>query len=203
MATIDSINKNLKCFANRVPANGMYLSYLDKACELMDLYGDALSIMEDEKTSANVEKVEGIAEEIERTVGDYNHDTIEKMKKVLDQLNTSMKALDCLSIDLCYAEIESILILIENLYKKILRDLELEYIRMLLPEVEDVLKCKSNEVKIGGIDVPRDDVVKIHDAFMSVLNYQDCILPWDVIPLRLVVADHCYRALQKVLNDYY
>lgn len=125
------------------------------------------------------------------------------MKKVLDQLNTSMKALDCLSIDLCYAEIESILILIENLYKKILRDLELEYIRMLLPEVEDVLKCKSNEVKIGGIDVPRDDVVKIHDAFMSVLNYQDCILPWDVIPLRLVVADHCYRALQKVLNDYY
>ena len=47
----------------------MHVGYLDKACELMELYGDALSIMEDEKTPENSAKVEAIAKEIEKIVG--------------------------------------------------------------------------------------------------------------------------------------
>ena len=66
--TILSINENLAKFAERVPAKGMHLSYLDKATELMELYGDALSIMEDERTPENETKVEAIAKEIEEIV---------------------------------------------------------------------------------------------------------------------------------------
>lgn len=65
---ISSINENLAKFSERVPAKGMYVSYLDKATELMELYADALSIMEDERTPENEAKVEAIAKEIEEIV---------------------------------------------------------------------------------------------------------------------------------------
>lgn len=69
MNSMSNINKKLAEFAERVPAKGMHLGYLDKASELMELYGDALSIMEDEKTPENEAKVEAIAKEIEEIVG--------------------------------------------------------------------------------------------------------------------------------------
>lgn len=65
---ISSINKNLEKFAMSVPAKGMHVSYLDTATELMELYGDAISIMEDERTPENEAKVEAIAKEIEEIV---------------------------------------------------------------------------------------------------------------------------------------
>lgn len=64
-----TINDDLARFAKCIPADGMHISYLDKACELMDLYGEALSIMEDERIIANEERVEEIAREIREIVG--------------------------------------------------------------------------------------------------------------------------------------
>lgn len=68
MDSISSIDENLAKFAERIPAKGMHISYLDKASELMDLYGDALSIMEDERTPKNESKLEAIAKEIQEIV---------------------------------------------------------------------------------------------------------------------------------------
>lgn len=65
-----TINDDLARFAKRIPADGMHISYLDKACELMDLYGEALSIMEDDRTIENEERVEEIAMEIREIVGE-------------------------------------------------------------------------------------------------------------------------------------
>lgn len=69
MNNISRINQKLAEFAERVPAKGMHIGYLDKANELMDLYGDALSLMEGEKNLENEEKVNKIAEKIEEIVG--------------------------------------------------------------------------------------------------------------------------------------
>lgn len=69
MDNISSINENLAKFAEKVPAKGMHVSYLDKASELMELYGDVLSIMEDERTPENEAKVKDIAEKIKEIVG--------------------------------------------------------------------------------------------------------------------------------------
>ena len=68
MSKISRIDENLKKFAESVPAKGMHISYLDKAVDLMELYGDALSIMNEERTPENVKKVEEIADEIEKIV---------------------------------------------------------------------------------------------------------------------------------------
>lgn len=64
MNIISSMNNKLAEFAEKVPDKGMHISYLDKASELMELYGDVLSIMEDERTPENEAKVEEIAKEI-------------------------------------------------------------------------------------------------------------------------------------------
>ena len=69
MDSISSINENLAKYAEKVPAKGMHVTYLDKASELMELYGDVLSIMEDERTPENEAKVEAIAKEIKEIVG--------------------------------------------------------------------------------------------------------------------------------------
>lgn len=69
MNSISIINQKLAEFAERVPAKGMHISYLDKASELMNLYGDALSIMEEEKNSENEKKIEKIAKRIEDIIG--------------------------------------------------------------------------------------------------------------------------------------
>lgn len=66
--SISRINENLAEFAERVPAKGMHISYLDDATKLMELYGDALSIMEDKRTPEEEAKVEAIAKKIEKIV---------------------------------------------------------------------------------------------------------------------------------------
>ena len=68
MKSFTTINEKLAKFAERVPAKGMHLSYLGKASRVMELYGEALSIMEDEKTPDNEAKVEAISEEIDKIV---------------------------------------------------------------------------------------------------------------------------------------
>ena len=68
MDSVEKINEKLAEFADRVPGKGMHIGYLDKASELMELYGEALSIMEDERTPENEEKVKAIAREIEAIV---------------------------------------------------------------------------------------------------------------------------------------
>ena len=65
---IKEIDLNLAKFAEKIPAKGMHLNYLDKATELMELYGDILSIMEEKRTPENEAKVEALAKEIEKIV---------------------------------------------------------------------------------------------------------------------------------------
>lgn len=66
---MSKIEHKLEEFANRIPAQGMYISYLYKAEELMSLYVQASSIMEDEKTPENEEMLKEILEKIESIVG--------------------------------------------------------------------------------------------------------------------------------------
>ena len=63
------INELLEKYATRVPAKGMHISYLDKACRIMELYGEILSVMEEERTSENRNIVLRLAEKIREIVG--------------------------------------------------------------------------------------------------------------------------------------
>ena len=60
MNSISKMDKKLEEFAERVPAKGMHLSYLEKAHELISLYGEASSIMEEERNNENEAKIEAI-----------------------------------------------------------------------------------------------------------------------------------------------
>lgn len=70
MSNFSDIDKKLAEFAEGVPANGMHISYLLKASELMNLYGEVLSIMEDEETLQNQGKVEKIFKKMEKMLGE-------------------------------------------------------------------------------------------------------------------------------------
>lgn len=61
---LEEVDKNLEVFAGMTPAKGMHLSYLAKAEEIMSLYGEMSSIMEEEKTPENVKKVIALAKNI-------------------------------------------------------------------------------------------------------------------------------------------
>lgn len=65
MGVISDVDNKLAKFAERVPAKGMHINYLDKASELMNLYGEMLSIVDDEQTPENEKKVIEIAKKIE------------------------------------------------------------------------------------------------------------------------------------------
>ena len=65
---ISIIDEYLKKYAEKAPAEGMHIGYLSNASELLELYGDALSIMEDEKTPETEEKVRNIAQKIKKIV---------------------------------------------------------------------------------------------------------------------------------------
>lgn len=65
MGVISHINNKLAEFAERVPAKGTHIAYLDKARELIELYGEVLSITEDEQTPENEKKVGDIAKQID------------------------------------------------------------------------------------------------------------------------------------------
>ena len=60
---------NIKKFCQSVPASNFELiSYLDEAEEMGALYGEMLSIMEEERTENNEKKVPVCAREIDRIV---------------------------------------------------------------------------------------------------------------------------------------
>lgn len=65
MGVISDVDNKLAEFAERVPAKGMHINYLDKASELINLYGEMLSIVDDEQTPENEKKVKEIAKKIE------------------------------------------------------------------------------------------------------------------------------------------
>ncbi len=67
MNNSSKIDMLLKKYAESVPANGMHISYLDRAAELSDLFGDVL-VMEEEQTPESEEKIEKIAKKIESIV---------------------------------------------------------------------------------------------------------------------------------------
>jgi hypothetical protein len=52
-------------FAESVPDKGMHLSYLQKAAELLKLYGEASAIMEEERNPENMSKLEAIIKAID------------------------------------------------------------------------------------------------------------------------------------------
>lgn len=68
MKEIVEINKKMAAFAEKVPAKGMHLSYLDKASEVMNLYGEALSIMDEEQNPEKEAKMKSILKEIEEII---------------------------------------------------------------------------------------------------------------------------------------
>lgn len=68
MRKIEMINDNLAKFAEKVPAKGMHISYLNKAVQIMDLYGDALCIMEDERTAEREADIAKISDKIDEIV---------------------------------------------------------------------------------------------------------------------------------------
>lgn len=62
MYNFNKLEIKLKDFAQQVPEDGMYMSYLNDAAEIMDLYGSILSIMENkEETPENIKKIEDIS----------------------------------------------------------------------------------------------------------------------------------------------
>ena len=63
------VGKKIEEFCNRVPAPGMSMGYLDKVCELSDLYGEMLCISEEEKTFENKLRIAELAAEIIEIVG--------------------------------------------------------------------------------------------------------------------------------------
>lgn len=65
MGVISDVDNKLAEFAERVPAKGMHINYLDKASELINLYGEMLSIVDDEQTPENEKKIKEIAKKIE------------------------------------------------------------------------------------------------------------------------------------------
>lgn len=65
MGVISDVDSKLAEFAERVPAKGTHIAYLDKARELIELYGDMLSIVDDEQSPENEKKVMEISKEID------------------------------------------------------------------------------------------------------------------------------------------
>lgn len=60
--------KKLELFCQKVPETGFWLNYLDKLDELSYLYGEMLSLMEEEPTEENKKKLAIYAREIDRIV---------------------------------------------------------------------------------------------------------------------------------------
>ena len=73
----------------------------------------------------------------------------------------------------------------------------------LLPELKQSLKKTGNEIKIGGVCITRLEAERICENFEKELKSETemCKIKWDIIPLKLVVADQRWRALQESLNQ--
>lgn len=56
-SNISQINNMLAEYAERVPAKGMHLGYLQKAKELVELHSEALSVIEDEEAPERLEEI--------------------------------------------------------------------------------------------------------------------------------------------------
>ena len=56
-SNISQINNMLAEYAERIPAKGMHLGYLQKAKELVELHSEALSVVEDEEAPERLEEI--------------------------------------------------------------------------------------------------------------------------------------------------
>lgn len=68
ISDIVKVNDLLAKFSNRVPASGMHISYLDKATELFDIYGEMLSVMDEDRTLENEQRAVDLAIKIRNIV---------------------------------------------------------------------------------------------------------------------------------------
>ena len=73
----------------------------------------------------------------------------------------------------------------------------------LLPDLKQALKVSENEVTVGGVTIARKEAEKICEQFEEEINStgKECLVDWDVIPLKLVVANRNWRSLQESLNQ--
>ena len=127
-------------------------------------------------------------------------------KEMKDNLTNCLKRLlaareSLAAVDpMFHVETECIVILLDNLIKKNARQIQLEYIREMLPEIEKAMTSSSDCAKIGVVDVTRSELEALHEEFTRFMNDDDVLLEWDAIPLQLTVADKRYLALQSVLS---
>ena len=128
-----------------------------------------------------------------------NIEIIDKLTNSLRQLLDAKKAL--IATDPMFAiEKESIVLLLDNLINKHAKQIQLQYIQELSPEIEKALASSDENVKIGEVDVRRSEIEELYKQYIEFMNYEDVLLDSNVIPLRLAIADKRYLALQNVLN---
>lgn len=77
-------------------------------------------------------------------------------------------------------------------------------IASLLPDLKQSLKEPGEEVIVGGVTISRLDAERICEEFEKQLNEETDIydLNWDIIPLKLSVANRNWRSLQESLNQF-
>ena len=75
-------------------------------------------------------------------------------------------------------------------------------IAALLPDLQQSLKTSGNEVMVGGVTITRLEAEKICEQFEKELisNNEKCQVEWDIIPLKLAVANRNWRSVQESLN---
>lgn len=76
-------------------------------------------------------------------------------------------------------------------------------IAALLPDLERSLETDREEVVVGGLTIQREEAEKIYKEFKNELKSQrkTCHVTWDVVPLKLAVANRNWRSLQESLNQ--
>ena len=57
MDDLSEINNMLAEYAERVPAKGMHIGYLQKAKELIELHSEALAVVEDEESPKRLDEI--------------------------------------------------------------------------------------------------------------------------------------------------
>lgn len=78
-----------------------------------------------------------------------------------------------------------------------------EKIAALFPEIKQALETTGEEVSIEGVKVSRAEAEKINSEFKKQMesSTDECVIDWDVIPLKLCVASRNWSSLQESLNQ--